>query len=69
MSDDEPGAHLEEEAQQERGAEGSRDTGSDEPGGGPVDRPEGTADDEADTAIQPQEAQHPDAPNLQSGGG
>ena len=32
----------EEEPQSERGAPGSRDTGSDEPGGGPVDRPAGT---------------------------
>ena len=34
--------HHEEEPQSERGAPGSRDTGSDEPGGGPVDRPAGT---------------------------
>jgi hypothetical protein len=33
--------HLSEEPQQERGAPGSRDTGSDEPSGGPVDRPSG----------------------------
>ena len=38
------GEHLEEEPQEERGPEGSRDTGSDEPSGGPVDRPEGTSD-------------------------
>ena len=30
---------VEEEPQAERGAPGSRDTGSDEPEGGPVDRP------------------------------
>jgi hypothetical protein len=66
---DEPGAGLEEEPQAERGPKGSRDTGSDEPGGGPVDRPEGTADEESDTAIYPQPAQHEDAPDLQSGGG
>jgi hypothetical protein len=36
-----PGEHLTEEPQSERGPIGSRDTGSDEPGGGPVDRPEG----------------------------
>ena len=41
---DEPGAHLDEEPQSERGAPGSRDTGSDEPAGGPVDRPAGTTD-------------------------
>jgi len=63
------GEHLEEEPQGERGPEGSRDTGSDEPSGGPADRPAGTADAEADTKIDPQEAEHPDAPNLQSGGG
>ena len=38
---DTPGEHLTEEPQSERGPMGSRDTGSDEPGGGPVDRPEG----------------------------
>lgn len=65
---DKPGEELEVEPQEERGAEGSRDTGSDEPGGGPVDRPSGTADEESDTAINPQEAQEPDAPDLQSGG-
>jgi len=41
---DQPGSHLEEEPQSERGAPGSRDTGSDEPAGGPVDRPSGTSD-------------------------
>ncbi|MBT2264311.1 hypothetical protein [Rhodococcus erythropolis] len=34
------------EPQSVRGAPGSRDTGSDEPGGGPVDRPSGSFDDE-----------------------
>ena len=63
-----PGEHLMEEPQEERGPRGSRDTGSDEPSGGPVDRPEGTADEESDTSVHPQEAQHPDAPDLQSGG-
>ncbi len=66
---DTPGEHLEEEPQNERGPEGSRDTGSDEPSGGPVDRPAGKSDKDADTSINPQEAQHPDAENLQSGGG
>jgi hypothetical protein len=33
--------HVTEEPQEERGAPGSRDTGDDEPGGGPADRPEG----------------------------
>ena len=35
------GGHLSEEPQSERGAAGSRDTGSDGPAGGPVDRPAG----------------------------
>jgi hypothetical protein len=66
---EEPGANLEPEPQAERGAPGSRDTGSDEPGGGPVDRPAGTSDEESDTSVLPQSAQDPDAPDLQSGGG
>jgi hypothetical protein len=33
---------LSEEPQEERGAPGSRDTGSDEPSGGPTNRPSGT---------------------------
>lgn len=37
-----PGEHLSEEPQYERGAPGSRDTGADEPSGGPADRPSGT---------------------------
>ena len=64
-----PGEHLEEEPQEQRGPAGSRDTGSDEPSGGPVDRPAGTSDDESDTSIQPQGAQDPDAPDLPAGGG
>ncbi|MEJ7757373.1 MAG: hypothetical protein WKF83_14665 [Nocardioidaceae bacterium] len=64
-----PGDHLEEEPQQERGPEGHRDTGSDEPAGGPVDRPAGQSDEESDTSVQPQDAQHPESPDLQSGGG
>jgi hypothetical protein len=36
------GDHLSEEPQEERGAPGSRDTGSDQPSGGPTDRPSGT---------------------------
>lgn len=63
-----PGEQLEEEPQEERGAEGSRDEGSDEPGGGPVDRPAGTADDDADTGIEPDKSDNPEAPDLQSGG-
>jgi hypothetical protein len=65
---DVPGEHLEEEPQEERGPVGSRDTGSDEPSGGPVDRPAGSADETSDTSVLPQSARHPDAPDLQSGG-
>ena len=65
---EEPGAQLEEEPQAERGAAGSRDTGSDEPGGGPADRPEGDSDHKADTSVLPQKTD-PEAPDLQSGGG
>ena len=42
---EEPGAQLDEEPQDERGAPGSRDTGSDEPSGGPADRPAGRLDE------------------------
>lgn len=63
-----PGEHREEEPQDERGAPGSRDTGSDEPGGGPVDRPEGSSDEESDTSVNPQGSGF-DAPEHQSGGG
>lgn len=37
-----PDEHLSEEPQEARGAPGSRDTGSDQPSGGPTDRPSGT---------------------------
>ncbi|MDV6271633.1 hypothetical protein [Rhodococcus globerulus] len=40
-----PGKHASEEPQTTRGAPGSRGTGADEPGGGPVDRPSGSFDD------------------------
>jgi hypothetical protein len=59
---------LDEEPQSERGPVGSRDTGSDEPSGGPVDRPAGTADAEHDTSIKPDEPEHPGAPTLSTGG-
>ena len=62
-----PGTDVREEPQSERGPVGSRDTGSDEPSGGPVDRPAGTADAEHDTSIKPDEPQHPGAPTLPSG--
>ena len=48
-------------------APGSRDTGSDEPGGGPVDRPSGTSDADSDTTVDPQGAQQPGAPDLPTG--
>jgi hypothetical protein len=61
-----PGEHLDEEPQDERGVPGSRDTGSDEASGGPVDRPAGGSDEQADTAVAPQDAGDDDAPNLQT---
>jgi len=66
---DTPAEHLEEEPQDERGPEGSRDTGSDEPGGGPVDRPTGTSDEESDTSVDPQGSVHPESPDMPSGSG
>lgn len=66
---DTPAEHLEEEPQEERGPMGSRDTGSDEPGGGPVDRPSGTSDEESDTSVDPQGANHEDAPDMPTGSG
>ena len=63
---DGPGARLSEEPQEARGAPGSRDTGSDEPAAGPVDRPAGTSDEEDDTAIAAQETES-GAPDLQTG--
>jgi hypothetical protein len=62
---DTPGEHLTEEPQEERGAPGSRDSGSEGPGGGPVDRPAGTSDAESDTSVAPQSSDD-DAPNLQT---
>ena len=70
MIDDEgpdPAARLQEEPQAERGAPGSRDTGSPEPEGGPVDRPAGTAGEDHDTTVDPQGAQHPGAPDMPTG--
>jgi hypothetical protein len=64
---DSPGEHLAEEPQEERGAPGSRDTGSDEPAGGPVDRPVGTSDEESDTSVDAQGAQHEGAPDMPAG--
>ena len=45
-----PGEHLDPEPQSERGPKGSRDIGSDEPSGGPVDRPADGPDDDAVTS-------------------
>ena len=67
MDDTTPSGHLEEEPQSERGPMGSRDAGSAEPGGGPVDRPSGTADEDTDTTVDPQGAQHPGAPEMPTG--
>lgn len=66
-----PGEHLDEEPQAERGAPGTRDEGSREPSGGPVDRPAGRADDEigeSDTAVKSKDPIDPESPDLQSGG-
>jgi hypothetical protein len=63
----EAATHLQAEPQEERGAPGSRDTGSDEPGGGPVDRPGGTASEATDTTVDAQGAQHPEAPDMPTG--
>ncbi|MET0765290.1 MAG: hypothetical protein ABWY29_10520 [Blastococcus sp.] len=62
-----PAAYVQEEPQSERGAPGSRDTGSDEPGGGPASRPAGEADAGSDTTVDPQGAQHARAPDLPTG--
>jgi len=64
---DKPAEHLEEEPQAVRGDIGSRDTGSDEPAGGPVDRPAGTADEETDTSVDPQGPIREDMPNMPTG--
>jgi hypothetical protein len=63
----EPAAHLQAEPQEERGAPGSRGPGSDEPAGGPADRPAGTSAEDTDTTVDAQGAEHSDAPNLPTG--
>jgi len=65
---DTPAEHLDEEPQAERGAPGSRDTGSDEPAGGPVDRPAGGSDEESDTSVDPQGTVHDDMPDMPTSG-
>jgi hypothetical protein len=64
---DTPAEHLEPEPQAERGAPGSRDTGSDEPAGGPVDRPAGTSDEESDSSVDAQGTIQEDMPQMPSG--
>jgi hypothetical protein len=64
---DTPAEHLEPEPQSERGAPGSRDTGSDEPAGGPVDRPAGTSDEESDSSVDAQGTIDEDMPQMPSG--
>ncbi len=66
---DTPAEHLEEEPQGVRGPEGSRDTGSDEPGGGPAARPAGTSDEETDTSVDPRGSDHSGSPDMPSGSG
>lgn len=65
---DTPAEQLEEEPQAERGPVGSRDTGSDEPSGGPSDRPAGTVDGGSDRSVAPQETGEGDT-HLQGEGG
>lgn len=59
---EEPGEHLDEEPQAERGAGGSRDTGDDGPSEGPGRR-SGTSDEQSDTSVDPQGSDD-DAPDL-----
>ncbi len=63
--DDKPATQLDEEPQAERGDPGSRDGGY-PPGEGPADRPVGTSDEESDTSVDPQGAQH-GAPDMPTG--
>lgn len=58
-----PGEHLDEEPQSERGAAGSRDTGSDEAAAGPSGRPHGGSDEDSDTGIAAQSSDD-ESPNL-----
>ena len=67
MSDTSGEEGLHEEPQSERGPMGSRDEGSDEPGGGPADRPAGQADDNDDTGIDDEEPVDPTSPDLPTG--
>jgi len=56
-----------EEPQAERGAPGSRDTGSDEPAGGPVDRPSGGSEEDSDSSVDAKGAKDDDMPQMPSG--
>lgn len=60
-----PGEQLEEEPQEERGSPGSRDEGTEQPGGGPADRPEGGMD--TDTTVDPQSGTSADGSDPVSG--
>jgi len=62
---DKPAEHLDEEPQAERGEPGSRDTGSDEPAGGPVDRAAGP--EETDTSVDAQGPIREDMPDMPTG--
>lgn len=64
---DSPAGHLEEEPQEARGAPGSRDTGADEPAGGPTDRPAGASDEESDTSVDSKAATDDDMPDMPAG--
>jgi hypothetical protein len=63
---DTPGEQLTEEPQSERGPMGSRDTGSDQPSGGPAERPAGQVGD--DSSVDPQDPEH-GGPDLPTGDG
>ena len=63
----EPAAHLEPEPQDERGAPGSRDTGSDEPAGGPAARPTGGSSETSDSTVDAQGASDPESPQMPAG--
>ena len=64
-----PGEQLTEEPQSERGPMGSRDTGSDEPSGGPVDRPAGRPTDEDGLVGRPAGAQSTADPTCRPASG
>jgi hypothetical protein len=62
----EPGEHLTEEPQEERGEPGSRDKGA-PPAGGPVDRPAGESTGEDSTGLGPSEPVEGDMPQQPAG--